>query len=451
MELYIHFTNDQPKYIQIYQRIRQYILEKQIDAHYKLPSKRNLAQQLNVSILTVQTAYEQLQSEGYIYSIERQGSFVSAFDEAWEYSEKPVVLKEAASRPSAIINFKNGQVDETAFPYKHWLRIYKNELNELGGGTAPWQGEYSLRLQLAHYLSQARGIACQPEQIYIFNGFQQQLLNICLFFSPQIVGMEEPGFIRAKAVFEQMQLDCKPIPVDDEGCMVPRQSLKLLYTTPAHQYPTGKIMTASRRLHLLKWAVEHNSYIIEDDYDSEFRYKGAPISTLSHLDSFDRVLYFGTFSKTLLPSLRISYLVMPATLQADYEKFNRFQKSVVSKVNQRVTARFMEAGNYAKHIAKMRTLYRTKRNCLVESVHNHLGDEFKMIGDAAGLHIIVHLPAGLDESEALARANANGIAIDAVSTMYQQEKPHNQVMIGYGAPSIDEIKAGIKILGEIWR
>ncbi|MFC0274591.1 PLP-dependent aminotransferase family protein [Metabacillus herbersteinensis] len=449
MELQILLTDDKTKYMQIYEQIRQAILEKKLLAHAKLPAKRRLAEQLNISIITVQIAYEQLQSEGYSYSVERQGYFVSEIEDEWYYAENATASLRKTEQPEHFINFKNGQVDAAVFPYKQWNRLYRKQLNKFNGCNAPWQGEYSLRIEIARYLQQARGLACQPEQVYIFSGFQQQLMNVSLFFNRRAIGIEEPGFIRARSVFEQLQLQCHAISVDEEGCCVPNETIKLLYTTPAHQYPTGVIMSVARRIQLLQWSIKQDAYIIEDDYDSEFRYKGAPIATLSHLDSSERVLYFGTFSKTLLPSLRMSYLIMPTSLQSDFEEFNTYQKSTVSRIDQQVVAKFMAEGHYSAHIAKMRTLYRAKRCCLIESIIKHLGEEFEVMGDAAGLHIIVQLPERLNESIELAKSR--GVEIDAVSKMYQLHKPSHQVMLGYGAPSLDEIQKGVSFLATSWK
>jgi GntR family transcriptional regulator/MocR family aminotransferase len=451
MELQILLSDNKTKYKQIYEQLRIAILDKKLLAHAKLPPKRRLAEQLNLSIMTVQMAYEQLQSEGYCYSVERKGYFVSEIQDEWHFTGNNTTILKKKVQHEYVINFRNGQIDASAFPYKQWNRLYRKELNESNGSNAPWQGEYSLRVQIAKYLQQARGLACQPEQVYIFSGFQQQLLNVCLFFNREAIGTEDPGFIRAKSVFEQLQLPCHSISVDEEGCCVPYEPVKLLYTTPAHQYPTGTIMSIARRVELLNWAIKQDAYIIEDDYDSEFRYKGAPIPTLSHLDSTGRVLYFGTFSKTLLPSLRISYLIMPASLQQDFEKFNTYQKSTVSRIDQQVAANFMQEGLYTSHIAKMRTLYRAKRSCLIESLSKHLGKKFEIIGDTAGLHIIMTLPEGLNESKAIQLAKSAGVEIDAVSPMYQLHKPNHQIMLGYGGPSMNEIQRGVHLLANAWK
>ncbi|KON88816.1 GntR family transcriptional regulator [Sporosarcina globispora] len=451
MELQILLSSNKTKYKQIYEQIRKAILEKKLLAHAKLPAKRRLAEQLNLNIIAVQMAYEQLQSEGYCYSVERQGYFVSEIQDEWHTIENDTTTLKKTVQNEHVINFKSGQIDAAAFPYKQWNRLYRKELNVSNASNAAWQGEYSLREQIAKYLQHARGLTCQPEQVYIFSGFQQQFTNVCLFFNRSAIGTEDPGFIRAKFVCQQLQLQCHPISVDEEGCCVPEEPVKLLYTTPAHQYPTGTIMSIARRVELLNWAHKQDAYIIEDDYDSEFRYKGAPIPTLSHLDSTGRVLYFGTFSKTLLPSLRISYLIMPASLQQDFEKFNIHLKSTVSRIDQQVTAKFMEEGNYSSHIAKMRTLYRAKSRCLIESLYKHLGEPFEIIGDTAGLHIIVTLPEGLNEYKAIELAKSSGVEIDAVSPMHELQKPNHQVMLGYGAPTMNEIQRGVQLIANAWK
>ncbi|MGD6964398.1 PLP-dependent aminotransferase family protein [Fictibacillus phosphorivorans] len=449
MELQIPLTENRRKYKQIYEQIRQDILKKKLPAHTQLPAKRRLAEQLNVSIMTVQIAYEQLKSEGYIYSVERGGSFVSEVEEDF-YFEEPVVLNLKQTNVSKrYINFRNGQVDVEVFPYKTWSRLYKKVLNE-HDSNHPWQGVYSLRVEIAKYLQHARGFSPEPEQIYLFSGFQQQFMNLCLFFNPSAIGIEDPGFIRAKGVSDQLKLQSYGFPIDDEGCTVPTQNIKLLYTTPAHQYPTGTVMSIARRTELLRWADKNDAYIIEDDYDSEFRYKGSPIPTLSHLDAQERTIYFGTFSKTLLPSLRMSYLVIPSHLLPDFEMFNTYQKATVSAIDQQVLAHFISEGFYTSHIAKMRSLYRMKRECLIKNIQNQLGEEYNIKGDSAGLHIILELPQGLNETKAIELAKKNGVEIDAVSTMYQRNKPTNQVMIGYGAPSIEDIQRGVGLLASVW-
>lgn len=451
MELQILLTNNTPKYMQIYNQLKQMILQQQIEAHSKMPPKRQLAHQLNISIHTVQTAYEQLLSEGYIYAEERKGYFASNIQN--ELLSNETMVKEDSdftTKDLPLIDFRNGQVDSSQFPFKIWQRFYKNHLLSTSIPNAPWKGEATLRQEIAHYLQQARGINCNANQIFIFSGTQPQLNSLCQFWKCENVGIEHPGFNRAVAIFEQLQLPITFLPVDNEGCTVPSEPLNLLYTTPAHQFPMGQIMSINRRLQLLNWAKTNHSYIIEDDYDSEFRYKGHPIPPLAHLDGLQQVIYFGTFSKTLLPSIRVSYMALPTMLVPTFEAFYQQQKSTVSRIDQLVIADFMRSGEYARHIAKMRTLYRTKRNYLIEAIAKYLGPSFTVLGDDAGLHIVLKLSPYLTEEIAIQKAQSVGVALDHVSQYYQWEQPTNQIIIGYGAPTTEEIEAGVKLLAKVF-
>ena len=230
----------------------------------------------------------------------------------------------------------------------------------------------------------------------------------------------------------QNQLAIQHVPTDDKGATIPLAPCQLYYITPAHQFPLGGVMPIDRRIDLLKWAEETEAYMIEDDYDSEFRYKGKPIPPLAQIDHLQRVIYFGTFSKTLMPSIRISYMILPNALVGKFNEFYRDQKTTVSKIDQLVIADFMRSGYYAKHIAKMRTLYRKKRQRLIEGIQTYLGSKYEMIGDEAGLHIILKLPSGLHEEQAIQLAREVGIAIDPVSSSYQLNSVKNYVMVGYG-------------------
>ncbi|MEH6942631.1 PLP-dependent aminotransferase family protein [Bacillus sp. JJ722] len=451
MEIQITFSGKKSKYIEIYEQLQQMILQQVLKAHVKMPSKRQLAKQLNISIYTIQESYEQLLSEGFLYSEERRGYFVAEIEDNLNYKLQPLIKDCLPVKKESFINFQNGQIDAKMFPYKLWNRLYKKHLSETHISNASWYGEDALRIQIAEYLQQARGFQCQTSQIFIFSGTQQQLSLLCQFFKQPKVGIEEPGFMRALSVFKQLHLDTAHVFLDSEGCTVPKQKVKLLYTTPAHQYPTGKIMSINRRIQLLNWAKQANAYILEDDYDSEFRYKGSPIPSLAQLDQLKHVIYFGSFSKTLMPSIRLSYIVLPLALVESFQQFNLHQKSTVSRIDQLIIADLMQQGNYVKHIAKMRTLYRAKRKCLIEAIEHFLGNEFEIIGDDAGLHMIVQLPLWLTEQMAINRAKSVGIAVDAVSTMYHFNKPNHQIMIGYGAPTIEEIRHGIQEIATVWK
>ena len=451
MEIPIIFSHNQPKYLAIYEQIKTMIIHQTLVANEQLPSKRSLATTLNVSIHTVQEAYEQLASEGYIYSMERSGYYISPYDVDWELPIQNTEEKKTESASPIRFNFKNGQVDQQAFPLKMWLKIYKKHLNTATLSNGHWQGELELRKQIAAYLKKSKGFTCSVDQIYIYSGTQQQLSELCNFFGNVNVAIEEPGFRRATAIFQQQQLSVQYVPIDDKGATVPTHSCKYYYITPAHQFPLGGVMPIDRRIDLLKWATENESYLIEDDYDSEFRYKGNPIPPLAQIDQLQHVIYFGTFSKTLMPSLRISYMILPKSLVKKYNTFYSDQKTTVSRMDQLVIAEFLESGLYTKHIAKMRTLYRKKRLKLIESLQSNLGNDYEIIGDAAGLHIVLKLPNWLNETLAISLAENVGIAIDPLSTSYQQSKVENLVMVGYGAIPYDRIHEAVAELSTEWK
>lgn len=451
LEISIIFSNNQPKYVAIYEQLKDMIVNRTLSANDQLPSKRNLATHLNVSIHTIKEAYEQLASEGYIYSIERSGYYISSYDADWVQPIQKENNKIQQAVSQIRYNFKNGQVDEQAFPLKTWLKIYKSVLNANLVSNSTWQGDLALKEQIALYIKKSKGFTCDLDQIYIYSGTQHQLLELCRFFGNAKVAIEEPGFRRATTIFQQNQLSIQFVPLDDKGATIPTQPCQYYYITPAHQFPLGGVMPIERRIDLLKWATENDAFLIEDDYDSEFRYKGSPIPPLAQLDQLKRVIYFGTFSKTLMPSLRISYMILPKSLVGKYNSFYSDQKSTVSKIDQRVIAKFMENDLYTKHIGKMRTLYRKKRLKLIESIQATLGGDYEIIGDAAGLHIVLKLPNSLFENEAISLAKSVGIAIDPISTSYQQHKVSNFVMIGYGAIPYDEIEEAVSLLATQWK
>ncbi|QCR32302.1 PLP-dependent aminotransferase family protein [Lysinibacillus sp. SGAir0095] len=451
MEISIHFSNKKAKYLDIYEQLKNKIVSQTLSANEKLPSKRSLATILNVSIHTVKEAYEQLASEGYIYSVERSGYYISAYDVEWTQSIHEEEKKILKSVPKIQYNFKNGQVDHQAFPLKIWLKLYRKHLNSDIVPNGPWQGELSLREQIAIYITKSRGFTCDVDQIFVYSGTQHQLNELSRFFGNVNVAIEEPGFRRATAILQQNQLSIEFVPIDEKGAGIPAKSCQYYYITPAHQFPLGGVMPIERRIDLLKWASENDAFLIEDDYDSEFRYKGSPVPPLAQIDQLQRVIYFGTFSKTLMPSIRMSYMILPKTLVAKFNSFYGDHKTTVSKIDQFVIAELMESGLYTKHIAKMRTLYRKKRLKLIENLQFFLGPEYEIIGDAAGLHIVLKLPKSLDETTAIQLAQDAGIALDPISSSYQLSNNDNLVMMGYGAISYNDIEEAVSLLSTQWK
>lgn len=412
------------------------------------------ANQLSVSIHTIKEAYEQLLAEGYIYSKERSGYFVAPFEFEWQQ-----LLIQKKSEPALKNNntpiqfdFSNGHVDKETFPFSTWHKFMRKHFSADNLNTSPWQGEAKLREEIAEYVGRSRGVNCEASHVFIYSGTQNQLQTLCQFFGSQThVGLEDPGFTRIHATLQNCGLSTHAIPVDNHGVTVPTETIHILYTTPAHQFPLGMVMSIKRRAALLQWANANEAFIIEDDYDSEFRYKGLPIPSLTNMDQLQRVIYFGTFSKILIPSLRISYVILPNSLIEAFTLFNREQKSVVSKVDQLVLADFIEQGLLDKHISKMRTIYRKKQQTLLNAINTHFPKEFQIIGESSGLHIIVTLPKRLSEDEAIQRALSVGVKVYPCSTSFQSPTEYNMILIGYGGLSINQIKDGIALLANVWQ
>ncbi|MBY0121509.1 PLP-dependent aminotransferase family protein [Bacillus sp. S/N-304-OC-R1] len=453
MELPIYLKQGKSLYRQIYEQIKIAILNKTISPECKLPSKRQLATHLGVSIHTVREAYEQLLDEGYIVSRERSGYFVSAFEEEWQHitERKQIYEFEPITNRKIKIDFNSGHVDTAKFPYQIWKRFIRLYTNEGSLDNSPWQGEWALRNEIANYVGRSRGVHCGAEQVFLYSGTQMQLQDVCQFFGSELkIGMEEPGFIRAKAVFSKLRQNVISIPVDDQGATIPDGKLNLLYTTPAHQFPLGMVMSLERRIGLLNWAQGHESFIIEDDYDSEFRYNGMPIPSFAQLDQLQRVIYFGTFTKSLIPSIRMSYMILPAALVEAFEKFNEYQKSTVSRIEQLAVAEFMREGHYERHLAKMRTAYRKKHKALLQAIDTFLPTDFEIIGENSGLHILLKLPSRLTEQEAIQKALEKEIRVYPASVSYTEQPKSNMVILGYGGLTIEQIKEGIIKLAQAW-
>ncbi|MFJ7917000.1 MULTISPECIES: PLP-dependent aminotransferase family protein [unclassified Lysinibacillus] len=453
MELSISFTGDASKYVQIYEELKQTILSKKLLAHEQLPSKRTLAKTLDVSVHTIKEAYEQLLAEGYIYSKERSGYFIAPFEFEWEQQQNQHISTAITPTTYTIkFDFNNGHVDKGAFPFSIWHKLLKKHFNVDNLTTSPWPGEAIFRTEIARYVERSRGVTCEASQVFVYSGTQNQLQALCHFFGQKAhVGLEEPGFKRVRATLQQCGLITHAIPVDNLGVSIPKKPIHMLYTTPAHQFPLGMVMPVERRAELLQWANSAKAYIIEDDYDSEFRYKGLPIPSLAKMDQLQRVIYFGTFSKTLIPSLRISYMILPKSLVEEFMLFNQEQKSVVSKIDQLVLADFIAQGLFDKHLAKMRTIYRKKQQTLLAAINTHFSEEFEVIGEKSGLHIVMKLPKRLSEHNAIRLAQEVGIKVYPCSTSYQQGSKHAMVIMGYGGLTLGQINESIVLLATIWQ
>ncbi|MGM0749411.1 MAG: PLP-dependent aminotransferase family protein [Bacillota bacterium] len=449
-----------PLYQQLYQYFKENMHQGRIQKGMKLPSKRLLASQLSISQTTVERAYEQLAAEGYIVSKPRIGWFADYNGSDFVYSKMPSTssIKRKAQEDNRWIDFHYGNVDSSHFPFSAWRKSMVNSLDQYGyelyrPGNA--LGELELRTLIAEYLYQSRGVNCLPEQVIIGAGNPVLLQILCQVFEPNIsIGYEDPGYPRARKIFEANRMNIVPIPVDNEGiCIqkIQKQQPNLVYVTPSHQFTLGTIMTINRRIQLLKWAAENQSFIIEDDYDGEFRYTGQPIPSLQGLDQHNRVIYMGTFSKSLLPSLRISYMILPSPLLKKGHEITSLYKQTVSCHSQLTLAEFIKNGEWQKHINRMRKLYRKKRATLLEAVKGELGEYVRIRGENSGLRILLDVYVPYSENELIEKAKEHGVKIYPVSLSYKKQPPTKTVSLGFAGVSEVNIQEGIKKLKAAWK
>ena len=454
--------SDEPLYIQLAEYIKQEILAGRIKPKEKLPSKRKLATYLGISLNTIQAAYEQLGAEGYVESKPRKGVFVTPLDDDMFHHQKEFRASKAKreqTQTHAMIDFNSGRVDLEQFPYTKWRKYTMQALYEDQGELfyiGDPQGETPLREQIASYLFASRGVRCTADQIIIAAGTQVLigLLGV-IIGKDHHYALENPGFHRTRTVLQDLGIQTLPIALDEEGIKIEqlkRSGADVVYITPSHQFPYGMIMPISRRMAVLKWAEQNNGYIIEDDYDGEYRYKGKPIPSLQGLDTNGRVVYLGTFSKSLIPSLRISYMVLPSSLIKRYREHFTIYKQTVSRLHQDTLFRFMRDGHWQSHLNKMRTLYRKKHRALIEAIYKYMGNKVKIIGEHSGLHIVLEVNCTMDEEQLIKKAMDAGVKVYPLSIYYQEVNKSlgSSVLLGFGSLKEAEIDKGIQLLKEAW-
>ena len=466
LPLSLQLDGDEPLYIQIYRGIRDEIMNGAILTGEKLPSARNLAASLQVSRTTVDEAYSQLVSEGYVESQEKKGYFVCGLDGIYDVSSrsgnKVTYITESKAIPKEwLFDFSPMATDMSEFPYATWKKIMRgimvddrNSMFMMGSS----QGDLELRNTLCRYLHGSRGVRCRPEQLIIGAGN-----DYLLFLLSRIIGqdrniaMENPSYIRACRMFRSIGCKVTPVDIDQNGIITQklRDSLAdTVYLMPAHQFPMGFVMPASRRAELLKWASEDDSrYIIEDDYDSEFRYKGRPVPSLQGTDRFGSVIYIGTFSKSIAPAIRISYMVLPESLMERYKERCGFYSSTVSRIDQAILNEFISAGYFERYLNKMRKKYKMKHDEMQRGLRAFT-NEFSVSGENAGLHMILTDRTGRSEEELVESARAKGIRVYGNKDNYISGQPKDdiaRILLGYAPLSLTDIDKGLKSLQGAWK
>lgn len=463
-ELTISLENQkgQPMYEQIYEFIRDEIQNGGIRAGEKIPSTRALSAHLGVSRSTVDQAYEQLQAEGYVISLPYKGYYACEIDRLFQlpFVSREKIVREPEKKILYTYDFAVNGIDRDGFPYQMWKKISKNVLAEDDGTLfqlGDSQGQESLRREIAAYLHHARGVVCEPEQIIVGagNDYLLMLLHIILGAEWKIA-MENHTYLSAALAFQKMGYELSPISSDEWG-MNPEEleesGANLAYVMPSHQFPLGTVMPIARRQQLLTWAAnDEERYLIEDDYDSEFRYKGKPIPSLQGYDVHDRVIYLGTFSKSLAPAIRISYMVLPRRLLARYEEKGKNFSVTVSRVDQKILEVFLRDGHFERHLNRMRGIYRAKHDCLLEEMKK-LQDICRVHGEQAGVHILAEMKNGLSEQEAVARAKKAGVRVFGLSEYGIQSVGKEQpatVVMGYATLKEEEIREAVQRLKRAW-
>ena len=469
-DMTIAFKSDGTKHLyeQIYEHIREEIKGGKLLSGERLPSTRALAEYLQVSRSTVDFAYEQLVSEGYIEAKPHRGFFVcmleempeSGRQEAYAGSERERGLPET-EKSAIAYDFSPNGLDMSAFPYGVWKRITKNILtegNEELFALGEPQGDYDLRQTISRYLHSARGVNCAPEQIVVGAGNDYLLMILEKLLGENVgIAMENPTYKRAFRIFQSFGYRVEIVGMDKSGMKAGElygKAIKAAYVMPSHQYPSGVTMPIGRRMELLKWAGEEEErYLIEDDYDSEFRYKGKPIPSLQGADTGGNVIYVGTFSKAIAPAIRVSYMVLPPRLLKRYREECYFYSSTVSRIDQRILNEFIRDGYFERYLNKTRKIYREKHDILLQELKPLLR-RFRISGEDAGLHLLLSLrDKSITEQELVERAKENGVRVYAFSearVAQSAESGNPTVILGYGGLRKEEITEGIAKLKQVW-
>lgn len=453
---------------QLYLRLRQAILQHEFVAGCRLPGSRSLAENLSISRNTVLSVYEQLTAEGFLLA-DRRGTIVAQVaylptvpvsEDVVTMSHRVELMRADMRKSSKAQLFRVGIPALSHFPMSAWRKAL-----ELAMTNAPVSalnygdplGEITLRKEIANHLAVSRGIRCRAEQVVITDG-AQAALNLCvqLFSNPGDIGwIENPGYQGARTVMRTGELQLHPIQVDGLGMVIDPQDWtqyppRLIYSTPSHQYPTGGVLSIQRRLSLLQQAKYHHAWIIEDDYDSEYRHCGQPVVAMQGLVDDPPVLYVGSFSKTMFPSLRLGYLVLP-------ERVMQQQSEAIANLlrggnihTQLGLAIFIQSGQYSRHLTRMRKLYRERQSALRTSLERYFPIPHEILGGAAGLHLTIRLPEAYPDRHIVEQALQYGIAASALSAFACNDvKPQNGLVLGYGNTSADQYESVLQRLGQI--
>lgn len=465
MELLIPLDSQlkKPMYEQIYSYIRQEIRTGGLRAEDRLPSTRVLAEHLKVSRSTTQMAYEQLLAEGYIEARPYRGYFVTKMEELVEVGPQSDGEMETSEENTAdcLVDFSPRGIDLESFPYNTWRKLNRNTLVDDNRGmfhSGNHQGEPGLREAIRSYLHSARGVNCSADQIIVGAGSEYLLMLLSQILGPKHrIAMENPTYRQAYLVLSGLSYQVQAIEMDGSGMNPERleeSGADVAYVMPSHQFPTGVIMPVARRQELLRWAAAGTErYLIEDDYDSEFRYRGKPIPALQGMDRLGRVIYLGTFSKCIAPAIRVSYLVLPQELLKRYRERCGFYSSTVSRIDQNILYQFLAQGHFERHLNRMRGIYKAKHDAMLAAVRP-LERQFTIRGEYAGIHILLTSKGTRTEQELIALAGKAGVKVYGLSSYFIHPECNRwpaTIVLGYASLSEEEIRQGVQVLAECWK
>ena len=448
-----------PMYEQLYQYFTAEIRAGRLCKGEKLPSKRALCSHLGISRSTVETAYGLLTAEGYLTAKPQSGYYVSDFAvfDSTDAGRAPEENKTPDLEPARTAgpDFSTASVDVSLFPYSSWAKLNKEtvygqpELLQRGNR----QGDLTLRTALCSFLAQYRGVKCSPEQVVVGAG-QEYISELLLQLLPRegVCGVEDPGYATLAQTIRAFGRELRYLPQDRDGVTVDAleaAGVDIAFITPSHQFPLGITMPAGRRSQLLRWSAEgRERYLVEDDYDSEFRYGTRPIPAMQGMDLSGRVVYIGTFSRSLAPSIRIAYAVLPPALLKRYNSLEGYRYSTVSRYEQAVMARFLSEGFYARYLRRVGNLYRRRRELLISALEAIPG--VRVSGSGGGIHFLLTNPR-YSEPELLSRALHRGVALRGLSAYCRRVTPAPSTLVmGYGGLGDDCIRAAVQTLADAW-
>ncbi|WP_276981416.1 PLP-dependent aminotransferase family protein [Johnsonella ignava] len=501
MELIIPLkSSKKPIYEQIYEYIKNEIKSGNLRTCEKLPSTRKLSSDLKISRSTVQLAYAQLEAEGYVEACASRGYFISKIEELYNleqseslkgnenYEKVHTIFKEKTfsynniiggkdkeSTKKNIIDFSPRGIDFSAFPYTVWRKLSRDTFaddNTSMFSSGDHKGELALREAIASYLHHARAVEASADRVIIGAGNEYLMLVLGIILGKRRIAIENPTYKQAYRVLKSMGWDISAISMDESGVKtsdLKKSCADIVYTMPSHQYPTGIVMSASRRSEIINWAVEDKKrYIIEDDYDSEFRYKGRPIPAMQGMGGADNVIYIGTFSKAIAPAIRVSFMLLPDRLMEAYERQAGFLSCTVPRPFQNILYNFIADGHFERHLNRMRKIYKSKHDIFIDELKPFL-EKFDIIGSNAGHHLILKSKTGKSAQYLAELAAQKGVKVYPIDDFFIDDLYMNDfnsgdfdtddfiekridktVILGYAPLSIKDIRKGLLLLKEVW-